>query len=91
MTTPTKFGVSYFGNRFLSHGAQDIARIAESCDYVVHTVSEADLNFHKSVLAKLFAESRRRGLEVWADPWGLGGTAIRGRRCRTAAWCRRPA
>lgn len=72
-TGATKFGVSYFGNRFLSHGAADIARISESCDYIVHTVSEADLNFHKSVLSKLFAESRRRGLEVWADPWGLGG------------------
>lgn len=69
----TQFGVSYFGNRFLQHGRGDVARIAESCDYVVHTVSESDLNFHKAVLAKLFEESRRRGLEVWADPWGLGG------------------
>jgi hypothetical protein len=69
----TEFGVSYFGNRFLSHAKDDIARIAESCDYVVHTVSETDLNFHKAVLAKIFQETRRRGLEVWADPWGLGG------------------
>jgi hypothetical protein len=72
-TSQTKFGVSYFGNRFLSHGRNDIARISESCDYVVHTVSEADLNYHKAVLTKMFGESRRRGLEVWADPWGLGG------------------
>lgn len=69
----SKFGVSYFGNRFLSHARADVARIADSCDYIVHTVSESDLLFHKSVLAKIFAETRRRGLEVWADPWGLGG------------------
>lgn len=69
----TKFGVSYFGNRFLSHGKADIARISESCDYIVHTVSETDMIFHKAVLFKLFEESRRKGLEVWADPWSLGG------------------
>ena len=67
------FGVSYFGNRFISHAKADLARIATTCDYVVHTVNETDLTYHKAVLAKLFAESRRLGLETWADPWGLGG------------------
>jgi hypothetical protein len=69
----TKCGVSYFGNRFLSHARRDLSRIADSCDYVVHTVSEADLTYHKAVMAKLFSETRKAGLEVWADPWGLGG------------------
>jgi len=69
----TKFGVSYFGNRFLSHGREDFKRIAASCDYIVHTVNETDLVYHKAVLAKLFQESRKAGLEVWVDPWGLGG------------------
>lgn len=68
-----KLGVSYFGNRFLSHAKSDLTRIADVCDYVVHTVSEADLTYHKAVMAKIFSESRKRGLEVWADPWGLGG------------------
>jgi hypothetical protein len=70
---PVKLGVSYFGNRFLSHAQHDLKRIAGCCDYVVHTVSESDLRFHKSALAKVFAETRRHKLEIWADPWGLGG------------------
>lgn len=69
----TKFGVSYFGNRFLSHAVEDIKRIADCSDYIVHTVSEVDLTFHKSVMAKICAASRKAGLEVWVDPWGLGG------------------
>ncbi|MCB4756872.1 MAG: hypothetical protein LHV69_07575 [Elusimicrobia bacterium] len=69
----TQFGVSYFGNRFVSHAQSDIKRIADACDYIVHTVSETDLTFHKAVLDKIIRESRKAGLEVWADPWGLGG------------------
>jgi len=68
-----KLGVSYFGNRFLEHASRDMAQIAECCDYVVHTVSEADLQYHKFVLSKIFLESQKKGLEVWADPWALGG------------------
>lgn len=69
----TKFGVSYFDNRFLSHTSSDIKKISEFSHYIVHTVSETDLLFHKAVLTKIFSESRKAGLEVWADPWGLGG------------------
>lgn len=68
-----RFGVSYFGNRFLSHAQDDLRRIAETSDYIIHTVNEHDLTYHKAVLARIFAESRRLNLEVWADPWGLGG------------------
>jgi hypothetical protein len=69
----TKTGVSYFGNRFAGHAHRDLVVISRCCDYVVHTVSETDLLYHKAALAKIFDESRRHGLEVWADPWGLGG------------------
>jgi len=69
----TRLGVSYFGNRFINHAREDLRRISESCDYVVHTVSEPDLIFHKSVLSKIFQETKKIGLEVWVDPWGLGG------------------
>ena len=69
----TQFGVSYFGNRYISHAREDFKRIASSCDYIVHTVNETDLVYHKAVLAKIFQESRKAGLEVWVDPWGLGG------------------
>jgi hypothetical protein len=71
--TRPKTGAAYFGNRFLSHAEEDLARMAECCDYVVHTFSEDDVHFHKKVLSQIFAATRRRGMEVWADPWGLGG------------------
>jgi len=66
-------GVAYLGNRFPQHAAKDLDEIAGVCDYVVHTVSEADMSFHKSALEKIFSLSRHKKLEVWADPWGLGG------------------
>lgn len=69
----TKTGVSYFGNRHPGHAHRDLVVIAQCCDYVVHTVSESDFLYHKAALRTLFEESRRLGLEVWADPWGLGG------------------
>ncbi len=68
-----KFGVSYFGNRFPGHAHRDLVVISQCCDYVVHTVSETDLHHHKGALGKIFHESRKVGLEIWADPWGLGG------------------
>jgi hypothetical protein len=68
-----KTGVAYFGNRFPGHAHRDLAVIAHACDYVVHTLSEADFNFHRAALDKIFKETRRWKLEIWADPWGLGG------------------
>ncbi|MBI4395473.1 MAG: hypothetical protein HY548_00160 [Elusimicrobia bacterium] len=68
-----QMGAAYFGNRFLNHTNKDMAILAECCDYVVHTMSEADLYYHKAALASIFSATRRLGLEVWADPWGLGG------------------
>jgi len=77
MTPPNKkrphLGVTYLGNRMPNHAAKDLDDIAEACDYVIHTVSETDLSYHKSALEKIFLATRRKGLEVWADPWGLGG------------------
>jgi hypothetical protein len=68
-----KTGATYLGNRFLVHAQRDLARVADVCDYVVHTISETDLYFHKSAVRAIGEASRRAGLEVWADPWGLGG------------------
>ena len=72
-TARVKTGASYFGNRFIEHARVDLKQMAAVCDYVVHTVSETDLYFHKSALRALGEASRQAGLEVWADPWGLGG------------------
>lgn len=68
-----KLGVSYFGNRFLKHAREDLADIAECCTYVVHTLSERDLYFHKIALENIFNETRKRDMQVWVDPWGVGG------------------
>lgn len=69
----TKTGAAYFGNRFPGHAHRDLAVMAQCCDYVVHTVSEADLLYHKAALEKIFKETRRWRMEAWADPWGVGG------------------
>lgn len=72
-TSRYQLGVSYYGNRFLKHAKRDLADISECCTYVVHTCSERDLYFHKSALANIFEETRKRGMRVWVDPWGVGG------------------
>lgn len=66
-------GVSYFGNRYLKHARNDLADIAECCTYVVHAFSERDLYFHKSAMENIFTETRKKGMQVWVDPWGVGG------------------
>ena len=66
-------GVAYLGNRFLGHARRDLDIIATVADHVVHTFSETDLYFHKAALARIVEASRRAGLEVWVDPWGVGG------------------
>ncbi len=70
---PVRTGAAYFGNRFRSHARRDSDVLKGCCDHVVHTVSETDLYHHKAALRRIFEETRRRGMEVWADPWGLGG------------------
>ena len=99
----TLFGASYFGNRFPSHARSDLQRIAAVCDYVIHTINENDLIFHKAVMGKIFSPPSR-GAPDWKcgsipGDWAafLGekrrriscsNIATRGKRCRTAAWSR---
>ena len=70
-----KTGVSYFGNRILEHyrdrDLPDI--IAAGCTYVVHTFSENDLRFYAGTMAEMVAATHQAGLEVYLDPWGVGG------------------
>ncbi|MFH1258793.1 MAG: hypothetical protein ABII74_03090 [Elusimicrobiota bacterium] len=68
-----KLGVSYFGNRFYGHAQKDLDEIARHCNFVVHTFSETDFHYHQSCLKDIFAYSKKLGLEVWVDPWGVGG------------------
>ena len=69
-----KTGVSYFGNRILRHVREDMEDIrAHNCDFVVHTVSEEDMAFYKGTMKDIVAVSRDAGLEVYLDPWAVGG------------------
>jgi len=69
-----RFGVSYFGVRDPRHARRDLDEIAEAgFRAITHTLSEHDLRFHADDVARLVEESRRRGLEVALDPWGVGG------------------
>ncbi len=66
-------GVSYYGNRIPWRVKEDLQAIRDSgCTYVVHTMSEEDLEFYEGALAEIIEETHRLGMEVWLDPWGVG-------------------
>jgi len=69
-----KTGVSYFARTRYQHLKEDMAAIKRNnCSYVVHTYSESDKEFCKGTIEKLIKFSHDAGLEVWLDPWGVGG------------------
>lgn len=69
-----KTGVSYFGNRSIKHVAEDMKDIASSyCTFVVHTFSENDFQYYKETMRNIVKISHEHGLEVYLDPWGIGG------------------
>jgi len=77
MTTSDDFkaGISYYGNRIPEHFTQrDLPDIvAHGCTYIVHTFSENDLQYYKASLQEMILETHKAGLEVYLDPWGVGG------------------
>lgn len=42
-------------------------------DFVVHTYSENDFEFYEKTMHDIVGISKEEGLEVWLDPWGVGG------------------
>ncbi|MBN2224855.1 MAG: hypothetical protein JW765_09300 [Deltaproteobacteria bacterium] len=69
-----KTGVSYFGSRDPRHLRQDMKDIAaHHCNFVVHTFSEADYYFYTKAMKEAVAVSHDMGLDVYLDPWGVGG------------------
>ncbi|TES94396.1 MAG: hypothetical protein E3J87_00420 [Candidatus Cloacimonadota bacterium] len=69
-----KIGVSYFGNRILEHVETDMNLLKTvGFDFVVHTYSENDFEFYEKTMHDIVKISKNNGLEVWLDPWGLGG------------------
>ena len=69
-----KTGISYFARSRLKHFREDMEEIKRNhCTYVVHTFSETDLEYYKGSIENLVRISHDVGLEVWLDPWGVGG------------------
>ena len=70
-----KLGVSYFGSRMPDDIVEDMKQIRDNgCNFVVHTFSEEDLEFYCGTMEKIVQASKREGLQVWLDPWGVGQT-----------------
>lgn len=68
-----KLGCSYFGNRILKHVREDMKELVDfGCTFVVHTFNENDLMFYHETIREIVDISHEVGLEVYADPWGVG-------------------
>jgi hypothetical protein len=84
-----KTGVSYFGNRIPRHVKEDMHDIlSHHCNFVVHTFSENDLQFYQETIREIVTSCHGAGLEVYLDPWGVGG--IFGGEAYTAFVARNP-
>ena len=69
-----KLGVSYFGVRNPEHVEKHLNRMIEGgCNTVLHTFSENDFLFYRGTMHEIVELSKKKGLEVYIDPWGLGG------------------
>ncbi len=68
-------GTSYFGVRIARHARRDMADLAvRGYTGVLHTFSENDFAYYRSMMAEIVAGSHAEGLYVQASPWGLGRT-----------------
>jgi hypothetical protein len=71
--TPMDLGVAYFDSRAPRHYRADLDDIVEAgCTYIVHTFSEYDVLYQVERVRDLVRETKRLGLAVWLDPWGVG-------------------
>lgn len=69
-----KTGVSYFHTRDIRHVEKDIDEmLAHHCNFVVHCYSELDMAFYSRGMEKIVKLSKDKGLEVYLDPWAVGG------------------
>ncbi len=73
MSYTIRTSVAYFGCYHLDHARNDFDEIAQICDRVVLPMSEADLRWSHGTVRDLVTAAHESGLEVWLDPWGVGG------------------
>jgi hypothetical protein len=74
-----KTGVAYFGVRNPEWVRKDMRAIREAgFNYVLHTFSEEDLQYYPQTMKEIIALSKKEGLGVYVNPWGvdLGGRRI---------------
>jgi len=69
-----KTGVAYFHTRDVRHVERDLEDMAEhGCNFVVHCYSETDLSFYNRSMQEIIRLTREFEMEVYLDPWGVGG------------------
>jgi hypothetical protein len=69
-----KTGVAYHDVRNPNHVREDLKdMVTHHCNFVVHTFSEADLIFYRRAMKEIVKASHDLGLEVYLDPWAVGG------------------
>ena len=69
----TDVGVSYFGVRRPVHVARDMASLAaDGMTYVVHLMTEHDLDNYRSTMTEIVRVTHDAGLRTWLDPVAIG-------------------
>jgi len=68
-----KTGIAYFGVRNPEFVSVDLQLIA-SLEYthILHTYSEADLEYYQDTMDEIISLSNKFGLKVYINPWGVG-------------------
>jgi hypothetical protein len=89
-----KTGVAYFGVRnpeFVSVDLQQIASLEYT--HILHTYSEADLQYYRETMDEIISLSVKFGLKVYINPWGVGrifgGEAYSELAARNPHWAQR--
>jgi len=68
-----KTGMAYFGVRNPEWVRKDMRAIREAgFNYVLHTFSEEDLQYYPQTMKEIIALSKKEGLGVYVNPWGVG-------------------
>jgi hypothetical protein len=68
-----KTGISYFGVRNPEWVRKDMKTIKEAgFNYVLHTFSEEDLQYYPQTMEEIITLSKKEGLGVYVNPWGVG-------------------
>jgi len=68
-----KTGISYFGVRNPEWVRKDMQTVKQAgFNYVLHTFSEEDLQYYPQTMKDIIALSKKEGLEVYVNPWGVG-------------------